>query len=1719
MSKNAKKVRWGSEGSGLSWLKWLMGAGILFVLVFGALVSAWSVSSKDGRMRDDLKNKVKIAANAISPESIKALSGDITDKNKDDYILLKQRLSDLKNIVPEYRFFYIMGQRKTGEIYIMVDAEPSQSKSFSYPGQEYTEASEELKGVFSGGETIAEGPVEDRWGNWISGISPIFDNDTDDVIAVLGIDRDAAEWRREVLSSLRMPLFVTALISLVILGLMLYVSKIEESERKYHLLANNIADTVWVTDMNLKRLYTSPAVERLTGFTPEEINLMSPEELFTEESLRKALTVFAEELEREESGDADPDRYRVLEVERKRKDGTTVWTDSKVRFLRDKKGKAVAILGVADDISERKRAQQELAFQLEFQKALAEISARFLRISHDEIDDAIDMALLKVLRVMNADRCYIFRYSEDGNAMNNTNEICAEGIEPFKEKTQNISLEKHSWWKSKIEGSGFVYIEDTDTLPEEAHAFREIAKEHGIKTILSIQTIEYGKVNGFIGIDYVKEKRAFTKDEITLLSVVGEIISGAYQRHKTESAQRESEERFRSLVSNVPGAIFRCLRDDERTILFISDAVKAMTGYPASDFVGNSVRAFAEIMNDEDRMIAEKTIEESLSEKKHYAVRYRILHANGESRWFRENASGVFDENGKLLYIDGVIIDITDRMKDRDELNKFKTISDLANYGIAISDSHGILEYVNDYFASVHGYAPEELIGEHLSVFHTEEQMEKVNFINERLFREGGFSNEEVWHIGRNMEPFPMLMTGLALKDDLGNVANIAVSAADITDLIRGNIELKEKTEELEGFFNVALDLLCIADVEGRFIKVNKQWEEVLGYSTEELEKRNFLEFVHPEDIPATLDAMSDLDKQNVVLDFVNRYKSKDGSYRYIEWRSHPSKKLIYAAARDITERKKNEDALRESEEKYKFISENVEDVIWIMNLDLKTVYVSPSVERTLGFSVEERLAQEVQDQLAPESLSTAEKYLRKELEAEERGDLDAKRVRVLELEFYHKDGSTRWLESIISGIRDNEDRLTGLYGVSRDITERKKMEDELREANKHLEEAHARANNLATQAEMANAAKSEFLANMSHEIRTPMNAVIGMTELLLETKLSEEQRLYAETVSISGNALLSLINDILDFSKIEAGKLELEQINFDLLELMEEVVEIVASSAQQKNIELVFHMENTVYTAVRGDPARLRQIILNLCNNAIKFTESGEVEINVSRDSESGIYEKVRFNVRDTGIGIPQNKVDGLFDLFRQVDASTTRKFGGSGLGLAIAKKLCLMMNGEIGVESVEGEGSLFWFTVVLQKQTEKQGSADKACAEIEGTKVLVLDDNATNRFVLCKHLESWNMKCAEASNADYAMEVLIEASRKGEPFALVLTDMQMPETDGEEFGIRVKENPEIRDTVLVMMTSMGKGFETQRLKSLGFASVLTKPIKKSYLLQCIAEALRETQTPIGAVPESKAASIPADSAETIKALVVEDNMMNQMVTMKFLEKLGVSADTALNGKEALSALEDKDYDIIFMDIQMPEMDGYEASKRIRESEKATGKHVPIVALTAHALKGEDENCFRAGMDAYISKPVKKNDLLEAIRTHVTKTGDRIAPRVRSEKTSAVSDSLMDIEGFMRIVSNDENLAKETVSMFLELYPEIYAKLERSIEEGDLKNAEFFAHRIKGSISILNARHACELAEKIEFLARKGDIESMRADLLEFKSALDELDAFLCDEGWKNVR
>jgi PAS domain S-box-containing protein len=830
----------------------------------------------------------------------------------------------------------------------------------------------------------------------------------------------------------------------------------------------------------------------------------------------------------------------------------------------------------------------------------------------------------------------------------------------------------------------------------------------------------------------------------------------------------------------------------------------------------------------------------------------------------------------------------------------------------------------------------------------------------------------------------------------------------------------------------------------------------------------------------------------------------------------------------DISEQKAAEEALRESEERFRTMTDAAKDAIMMMDQEGKVTFWNKSAETVFGYSREEALGCDLLSLVAPGEFRDK---AREGMPAFAQTGHGTALGKTLELIALRKEGSCFPVEVSLSAVQMRE----GLHviGLARDITDRKEFEARLIETNRELEEATRLANEMAAKAGHANQAKSAFLATMSHEIRTPLNGIIGMNGLLLETPLSPEQEKYCHAVQASAESLLSIINEILDFSKIEAGKVDIEAIDFDLQSVLDEIGETLSVAPQKKGLEYICQMDPDVPSALVGDPGRLRQVLVNLVGNAVKFTDKGEIVVRVSMQNNGPSHVTLQFTVSDTGIGIAEERIQSLFEPFVQADSSTTRKYGGTGLGLAISIDLVHLMGGSMGVKSRPEEGSTFWFNLIFEKQRSagEEGEGEGAALALLGKRVLVVDDNETNRLLARIHLEHWGCFPEEAADGQAALGALFAALERGTPFDIIVCDMQMPVMDGAGLARAARRHPELGRLPIILMSSIGLAADENDAAL--FDSRLDKPVRPARLKETLVRALSGASALRESAP---APPVSLNASRRLRILVAEDHPTNQQVALAILRKMGHHADAVGNGIEAVEVLCRVRYDMVLMDVHMPEMDGIEASRTIRDAGSPVLDHgIPIIAMTALAMQGDKERCLDAGMDDYVTKPVRKEALFAAIERNSPLVGTVSEPEeeVGEEKSMAARGPESPAQGAGRVeqklesglrvfnkeelmstLDNDEEVLEAVIGDYLGQTRGQIEGLERALEQGDAKHAMLLAHAVKGASATVSAERAAEYAMRTERAAREEDLEGACVSARALVVAFQEFEACWSGEG-----
>jgi two-component system sensor histidine kinase/response regulator len=902
-------------------------------------------------------------------------------------------------------------------------------------------------------------------------------------------------------------------------------------------------------------------------------------------------------------------------------------------------------------------------------------------------------------------------------------------------------------------------------------------------------------------------------------------------------------------------------------------------------------------------------------------------------------------------------------------------------------------------------------------------------------------------------------------------------------------------------------DTLIVISSTGYIQSVNSAACNLLGYEEEELVGQPIGKIFDE----AESSIVDDLIKESHVSHVEKTYLSKDGTkipvYFSASVMCGDDNRIrgIVCAAQDITELKRTEKALSESERFLQSIFDGIQDGISVLDKELNIIRVNAWMEKT--YSAAESLIGEKCYAVYQKRKSVCPWC--PSVKTLETGKAHSEVV-----PFPSENDPEGWITVSSYPLKDHSGNIIGVIEYLKDVTELKRAERALVDAKE--------------QAEEANRLKSEFLANMSHEIRTPMNAIIGMTGITLDTELNNEQREYLSIAKESGYALLGLIEDILDLSKIEAGRIELDTIDFDLRATIEGVADTLAHRASTKGLELACMIPHEVPVLLRGDPNRLRQILMNLGGNAVKFTEKGEVVIRAELSEQTENQTTLLFSITDTGIGIPKDQQEKIFESFTQADGSHTRKYGGTGLGLSISKQLVELMGGKIGVESQPDKGSRFWFTLTFEKQKGFKTSLPLLPPDIRGMQILVVDDNQTNRTISVKMLESFGCSAEAVDSGSKALQLLEKAAFKGKPFDLVLLDMNMPEMDGERTLRAIKADPETKDVAVIILTSVGMRGDAARLEALGCAGYLLKPIKQSDLFDSIIAVMSRQKTMVKEKPGNIVTrhTIAEEKRRRVRILLAEDNPTNRKLAVTLLKKAGYSVDAVEDGRMATESLKRTDYDLILMDVQMPEMDGFEATQAIRERE-GNAKHTPIIAMTAHAMKGDRERCLQAGMDGYISKPIDPQELFEIIEEWTksykhkkvfpeedeSKKGDHLAEITTcgepGEPTCGEPGEPIDLESALRRFDGNKEFFRELFEEFLDYAPKQLEKLAEAIEKGDAKVVEREAHTIKGAAGNLEAKAFAEMALGLEILGRTEDLANAKKLLSNLEAELRRLEEY----------
>jgi|GEM_PF-496866 len=1170
-------------------------------------------------------------------------------------------------------------------------------------------------------------------------------------------------------------------------------------------------------------------------------------------------------------------------------------------------------------------------------------------------------------------------------------------------------------------------------------------------------------------------------------------------RTRAEQALRNSEAEYSSLVENVPLCVIR--KDLSGRFTFVNRAVCELLGKSREEIIGQTdldmfpPELARKYRQDDERVVRSGQIFSDVEE-----------HESGDTKRYVEVLkTPVHDPQGRVIGIQAIFWDVSDRKRAEDALRESaarkRAIFQAALDCIVIINAKGEIVEFNRAAEKTFGWRSEEVIGRDMDKLLFPPQFRKRHRDNIDRYsstrEEGSLLGKrlELIAVRKGGEEFPIEMAMQPVP--LDGTPMITLFMRDITARKKAESALNHERYLLHTLLEYLPDNIYFKDQESRFFRVSRALARRFGFDDPQavVGKSDFDFFAETHARATRRDEQEVMKSGEPIVDREELETWPDGRQTWVSTTKLP---LLdgeghvvgtFGISRDITEQKRAEEAWA----RLAAIVESSEDAIIGQTLDGIIASWNAGAERLYGYSAAEAVGQPVLMLVSPDRPYELPIILDKIARGE--------RVEHFETIRLHKDGTPIDVSLTISPIKGQNGTMIGISTIARDITHRKQAEAALREAKEA--------------AEAASRAKSDFLANMSHEIRTPLNAIIGMTELVLDTQLTGPQQEYLMMVRESGESLLSVINDILDFSKIEAGKLELDRIAFAPRETLGDTMKSLALRAHRKRLELACHFAPDVPLAVIGDAGRLRQIVVNLVGNAIKFTAAGEVVLDVSREEQHEDEVVLHFQVRDTGIGIPKEKMSSIFEAFEQADTSTTRRYGGTGLGLAIVLRLVELMGGRVWVESEVGQGSTFHFTARFGRmQSDALGLIPATPSDLRGLRVLVVDDNDTNRLILEEMLRSWDMEPVMAADVEQAIAAMHRSQENGLPVRLVLTDANMPDQDGFTLAERVKQDPRLDSSVVMMLTSGGRPGDIARCEKLGVAAYLMKPIKQWELFDAIAAAMGLELPGEEVVPSGP--PLPRRMQRSLHVLLAEDSLVNQKLAVGLLEKWGHTVSVAGNGLEAVTLLEQQAFDIVLMDVQMPEMDGLETTALIRERERKTGQHVPIIAMTAHAMKGDRERCLAAGMDGYVAKPVRAGELFNAIAqffaepavSSETGNSDSIAPSSDSTvPVPAVEPPLSQIrwDAALEGMQRDRSLLKDVAEGFLIEYPGLLQQIEQAVTAGDSTMLRRTAHTLKGALQTFRVQTA-ELAYALELKGRDGAVDEANAIWMELKPAVESV-------------
>jgi PAS domain S-box-containing protein len=1196
-------------------------------------------------------------------------------------------------------------------------------------------------------------------------------------------------------------------------------------------------------------------------------------------------------------------------------------------------------------------------------------------------------------------------------------------------------------------------------------------------------------------IRWVRNRAFPVKDENGQVSRVAGLMEDISERKRSEEALRESEERFRGTFENAAVGIVH--GDLEGNYARVNQKFCDIVGYSSQELLAKTFRdiTFGEDLDGSDDKF-KRLVQRQISS---YQIEKRLIRKDGTVAWINACVSLRNETQGNDVHTIAIIEDISERKRLEAELRaseqRWRGITEALPQLVWSARPDGYVDYQSTQFGEYFGIPEDKMLGWQWLEFLHPDDRERTRLAWQAAIEQDSDYDLEV-RLRRFDGVYRWFKTrGVRIRDSEGTVVKWFGTCTDITDSKKTEEALRESEHRWRSLTEALPQLVWTALPDGACDYFSTQWTQYTGVPTSELLGWQWMKTLHPEDREPTrkfwLDSVAGLHGYDVEY----RVRRLDGEYRWFKTRGVPIRDSDdrifkwFGSCTDITTSKQLEDELRQANERLDLAVRGSDIALWENNMPdgdfLRGRRYYVNAWEQLGYQRSEIPPDDPPmsgDRVHPDERAAVQEAIRKYLA----GESDKFE---LEHRLRHRDGSYHWVLTRGVAVRDAAGKPIRFVGSAVNITDRKRLEEELRRAKEA--------------AESANRAKDEFLANVSHEIRTPMNAIMGLTALVLGTDLNEGQRQSLTTVKSAANNLLGIINDLLDFSKIEAGKLELSLGEFGLRATLGDTLRALAVRAHQKGLELVSNVHSDVPDALIGDAGRLRQVLLNLIGNAIKFTGKGEVVVQVravpdAPSKNDGDEVHLLFTVRDTGIGIPKEKQATIFRAFEQEDSSTTRKYGGTGLGLTISAQLAALMGGRIEVDSEPSRGSTFSFTARFGRSTEREAAGDGRSSDLlDNLRVLIVDDNVTNRQILEEWLRSWRMRPAAVGDGAAAVDALRQAIEAGTPYSLVLLDGRMPDGDGLTVARQIRERVHISSTRIILLPSEDSSIDIARSREMGIDAYLLKPVQQSELLETISQVMGR-MTPDArptvalSTPESQSSPLPV---APLHILVAEDNEFNVILLKQLFGQRGHSAHIASNGRDAVALATGGTFDLLLLDIHMPEMDGFEVAKAIREQERGSGKHLPIVAFTARTGKTDRERCLSAGMDDFLSKPVQADALWDVI--------DRVVA-TRTPEHQADPD-LLDPRAILGVCGGEAAILERICRTFQTHVPSQMARVRSAMDDNDAPRLREATHLLRGTLSAFSTI-AGAAASNLEDVAARGPIEECVPLVTRLESICSEL-------------